>query len=115
MAKVFEITDALPNGTYELLVEVVDAAGNKLVEESSMSFLFWNKTEEDKKTEEQEKEDKLENKLEDKKETEKQEDTKVEIPLQEEKQPVVQIPKKEEKVNDLIKEPLKEKEKLLML
>ena len=32
--KVFEITDALPNGTYELLVEVVDAAGNKLVEES---------------------------------------------------------------------------------
>ena len=34
MAKVFEITDALPNGTYELLVEVVDAAGNKLVEES---------------------------------------------------------------------------------
>ena len=49
MAKVFEITDALPNGTYELLVEVVDAAGNKLVEESSMSFLFWNKTEEDKR------------------------------------------------------------------
>ena len=32
--KVFEITDALSNGTYELLVEVVDAAGNKLVEES---------------------------------------------------------------------------------
>ena len=49
-----------------------------------MSFLFWSKTEEDKKTEEREKEDKLENKLEDKKETEKQEDTKVEIPLQEE-------------------------------
>ena len=84
-------------GHTSLLVEVVDAAGNKLVEESSMSFLFWNKTEEDKKTEEQEKEDKLENKLEDKKETEKQEDTKVEIPLQEEKQPVVQIPKKKRK------------------
>ncbi|BCD22676.1 hypothetical protein BC30090_1573 [Bacillus cereus] len=111
--KVFEITDALPNGTYELLVEVVDAAGNKLVEESKyVVSVLEQKTEEDKKTEEQEKEDKLENKLEDKKETEKQEDTKVEIPLQEEKQPVVQIPKKEEKVNDLIKEPLKEKEKI---
>ncbi|WP_163262677.1 transglycosylase [Bacillus paranthracis] len=107
--KVFEITDALPNGTYELLVEVVDAAGNKLVEESKyVVSVLEQKTEEDKKTEEQEKEDKLE----DKKETEKQEDTKVEIPLQEEKQPVVQIPKKEEKVNDLIKEPLKEKEKI---
>ncbi|MCU4906454.1 transglycosylase [Bacillus paranthracis] len=111
--KVFEITDALPNGTYELLVEVVDAARNKLVEESEyVVSVLEQKTEEDKKTEEREKEDKLENKLEDKKETEKQEDTKVEIPLQEEKQPVVQIPKKEEKVNDLIKEPLKEKEKI---
>ncbi|WP_242301187.1 transglycosylase [Bacillus cereus group sp. BfR-BA-01423] len=111
--KVFEITDALSNGTYELLVEVVDAAGNKLVEESEyVVSVLEQKTEEDKKTEEREKEDKLENKLEDKKETEKQEDTKVEISLQEEKQPVVQIPKKEEKVNDLIKEPLKEKEKI---
>ncbi|HDR3520406.1 transglycosylase [Bacillus pacificus] len=111
--KVFEITDALPNGTYELLVEVVDAAGNKLVEESEyVVSVLEQKTEDDKKTEEREKEDKLENKIEDKKETEKQEDTKVEIPLQEEKQPVVQILKKEEKVNDLIKEPLKEKEKI---
>ncbi|HHP5660808.1 transglycosylase [Bacillus cereus] len=111
--KVFEITDALSNGTYELLVEVVDAAGNKLVEESEYVVSVWEqKTEEDKKTEERENEDRLENKLEDKKETEKQEDTKVEIPLQEEKQPVVQIPKKEEKVNDFIKEPLKEKEKI---
>ncbi|WP_074610142.1 transglycosylase [Bacillus cereus group sp. BfR-BA-01350] len=111
--KVFEITDALSNGTYELLVEVVDAAGNKLVEESEyVVSVLEQKTEEDKKTEERENEDKLENKLEDKKETEKQEDTKVEIPLQEEKQPVVQIPKKEEKVNDFIKEPLKEKEKI---
>lgn len=111
--KVFEITDALSNGTYELLVEVVDAAGNKLVEESEYVVSVWEqKTEEDKKTEERENEDKLENKLEDKKETEKQEDTKVEISLQEEKQPVVQIPKKEEKVNDFIKEPLKEKEKI---
>lgn len=111
--KVFEITDALPNGTYELLVEVVDAAGNKLVEESEyVVSVLEQKTEEDKKTEEREKEDKLENKLEDKKETEKQEDTKVEIPLQEEKQPVVQIPKQDEKINDLIKEPLKEKERI---
>ena len=49
-----------------------------------MSFLFWSKTEEDKKIDERENEDKLENKLEnkleDKKETEKQEDSKVEIP-----------------------------------
>ncbi|MDA2236990.1 transglycosylase [Bacillus cereus group sp. Bc222] len=109
--KVFEITDALPSGTYELLVEVVDAAGNKLIEASEyVVSVLEQKTEEDKKIEERE--DKLENKLEDKKETEKQEDSKVEIPLQEEKPPVVQIPKKEEKVNDLIKEPLKEKEKI---
>ncbi|MEC0018339.1 transglycosylase [Bacillus anthracis] len=109
--KVFEITDALPSGTYELLVEVVDAAGNKLIEASEyVVSVLGQKTEEDKKIEERE--DKLENKLEDKKETEKQEDSKVEIPLQEEKPPVVQIPKKEEKVNDLINEPLKEKEKI---
>ncbi|WHY30757.1 transglycosylase [Bacillus wiedmannii] len=107
--KVFEITDALPIGTYELLVEIVDAAGNKLVEESEyIVSVLEQKTEDDKKIEERENEDRLE----DKKETEKQEDSKVEIPLLEEKPPVVQIPKKEEKVNDLIKEPLKEKEKI---
>ncbi|PFE13832.1 transglycosylase [Bacillus cereus] len=107
--KVFEITDALPIGSYELLVEVVDAAGNKLVEESEyIVSVLEQKTEDDKKIEERENEDRLE----DKKETEKQEDSKVEIPLPEEKPPVVQIPKKEEKVNDLIKEPLKEKEKI---
>ncbi|MBG9578987.1 transglycosylase [Bacillus thuringiensis] len=111
--KVFEITDALPNGTYELFVEVVDAAGNELIEASEyVVSVLEQKTEEDKKIDERENEDKLENKLEDKKETEKQEDSKVEIPLQEEKPPVVQIPKKEEKVNNLIKEPLKEKEKI---
>lgn len=111
--KVFEITDALPNGTYELFVEVVDAAGNKLIEASEyVVSVLEQKTEEDKKIEERENEDKLENKLEDKKETEKQEDTKVEIPPPEEKPPVVQIPKKEEKVNDFIKEPLKEKERI---
>ncbi|HDR5532596.1 hypothetical protein [Bacillus anthracis] len=111
--KVFEITDALPSGTYELLVEVVDAAGNKLIEASEyVVSVLEQKTEEDKKIEEPENEDKLENKLEDKKVTEKQEDSKVEISLPEEKTPVVQIPKKEEKVNDLIKEPLKEKEKI---
>ncbi|MBG9537829.1 transglycosylase [Bacillus thuringiensis] len=107
--KVFEITDALSNGTYELLVEVVDAAGNKLVEESEyVVSVLEQKTEEDKKTEEREKEDKLD----DKKETEKPEDSKVEIPLQEEKPPVVQIPKQDEKINDLIKEPLKEKKEI---
>lgn len=107
--KVFEITDALPIGTYEILVEIVDAAGNKLVEESEyIVSILEQKPEEDKKIEERENEDKVE----DKKETEKQEDSKVEIPLPEEKPPVVQIPKKEEKVNDLIKEPLKEKEKI---
>ena len=111
--KVFEITNALPNGSYELLVEIVDAAGNKLIEASEyVVSVLEQKTEEDKKIEERENEDKLENKLEDKKETEKQEDSKVEITLQEEKPPVVQIPKKEEKVNDLIKEPLKEKERI---
>ena len=84
MAKVFEITDALPSGTYELLVEVVDAAGNKLIEASEYVVSVLSKTEEDKKIEEPENEDKLENKLEDKKVTEKQEDSKVEISLPEE-------------------------------
>ncbi|MCR6846333.1 transglycosylase [Bacillus sp. IBL03825] len=107
--KVFEITDALPIGTYEILVEIVDAAGNKLVEESEyIVSILEQKPEENKKIEERENEDKLEVK----EEPEKQEDSKVEIPLPEEKLPVVQIPKKEEKVNDLIKEPLKEKEKI---
>ncbi|WP_270340667.1 transglycosylase [Bacillus mobilis] len=107
--KVFEITDTLPIGTYELVVEIVDAAGNKLVEASEyIVSVLEQKPEDDKKIEERENKDKLE----DKKETEKQEDSKVEIPLLEEKPPVVQIPKKEEKVNDLIKEPLKEKEKI---
>ncbi len=72
------------------------------------------KNEDDKKIEEKEKEDKLDNKLEneleDKKENEKQEDLKVKNPLPEEKLPVVQIPKQDEKVNKFIKEPLKEKE-----
>ncbi|MEH0977525.1 transglycosylase [Bacillus mobilis] len=105
--KVFEITDALPIGTYELLVEVVDAAGNKLVEASKyIVSVLEKKTEEDKKVEERENEDKLE----DKKEPEKQEDSKEEVPLQEEKPSVVQIPKQDEKINDFIKEPLKENE-----
>ncbi|MGN4446298.1 transglycosylase [Bacillus cereus group sp. MYBK79-1] len=103
--KVFEITDVLPIGTYELFVEVVDAAGNKLVEESGYIIsVLEQKTEEDKKVEERENEDKLE----DKKEPEEQEDSKEEIPLQEEKPSVVQIPKQEEKINNFIKEPLKE-------
>ncbi|WP_144610738.1 transglycosylase [Bacillus cereus] len=107
--KVFEITDALPIGTYELLVEVVDAAGNKLVEASAyIVSVLEKKTEENKKVEERENEDKLE----EKKEPEKQEDSKEEVPLQEEKQPVVQIPKQEEKINNFIKEPLKEKEEI---
>ncbi len=112
--KVFEITDALPIGSYELLVEIVDAAGNKLVEESEyIVSVLEQKTEDDKKIEERENEDKLEDKKEtDKKETEKQEESKVEIPLLEEKPPVVQTPKQEEKINDFIKEPLKEKEEI---
>ena len=107
---VFEITDALPSGTYELLVEIVDAAGNKLVEESEyIVSVLEQKTEEDKKVEERENEDKLE----DKKEPEKQEDSKEEIPLQEEKPSVLQITKRDEKINNFIKEPLKEKEEMI--
>ncbi|EMK2593459.1 transglycosylase [Bacillus cereus] len=113
--KVFEITEALPAGPYELLVEISDAAGNKLVEESEYTIsVLAPKNEDDKKIEEKEKEDKLDNKLEneleDKKENEKQEDLKIKKPLPEEKLPVVQIPKQDEKVNKFIKEPLKEKE-----
>ncbi|PGW02355.1 transglycosylase [Bacillus cereus] len=120
--KVFEITEALPAGPYELLVEIIDAAGNKLVEESEYTIsVLAPKNEDDKKIEEKEKEkekekeekldNKLENELEDKKENEKQEDLKIKNPLLEEKLPVVQIPKQDEKVNKFIKEPLKEKEK----
>lgn len=119
--KVFEITEALPAGPYELLVEIIDAAGNKLVEESEYTIsVLAPKNENDKKIEEKEKEkekekeekldNKLENELEDKKENEKQEDLKIKNPLLEEKLPVVQIPKQDEKVNKFIKEPLKEKE-----
>lgn len=112
--KVFEITEALPAGPYELLVEIIDAAGNKLVEESEYTIsVLAPKNEDDKKIEEKEEEEKLDNKLEneleDKKENEKQEDLKVKNPLLEEKLPVVQIPKQDEKVNKFIKEPLKEK------
>lgn len=79
--KVFEITEALPAGPYELLVEIIDAAGNKLVEESEYTIsVLAPKNEDDKKIEEKEKEEKLDNKLEneleDKKENEKQEDLK---------------------------------------
>ncbi|KXH90894.1 MULTISPECIES: hypothetical protein [Bacillus] len=114
--KVFEITEALPAGPYELLVEIIDAAGNKLVEESEYTIsVLAPKNEDDKKIEEKEKEEKLDNKLENelegKKENEKQEDLKIKNPLLEEKLPVVQIPKQDEKVNKFIKEPLKEKEK----
>ena len=114
--KVFEITEALPAGPYELLVEIIDAAGNKLVEESEYTIsVLAPKNEDDKKIEEKEKEEKLDNKLEneleDKKENEKHEDLKIKNPLLEEKLPVVQIPKQDEKVNKFIKEPLKEKEK----
>ncbi|KUF34616.1 transglycosylase [Bacillus sp. G3(2015)] len=116
--KVFEITEALPAGPYELLVEIIDAAGNKLVEESEYTIsVLAPKNEDDKKIEEKEKEkekeekldNKLENELQDKKENEKQEDLKIKNPLLEEKLPVVQIPKQDEKVNKFIKEPLKEK------
>ncbi|MED3178916.1 transglycosylase [Bacillus thuringiensis] len=115
--KVFEITEALPAGPYELLVEIIDAAGNKLVEESEYTIsVLVPKNEDDKKIEEKEKEkeekldNELENELEDKKENEKQEDSKVKTPLPEENLPVVQIPKQDEIVNKFIKEPLKEKE-----
>ncbi|WP_416807907.1 transglycosylase [Bacillus thuringiensis] len=111
--KVFEITEALPAGPYELLVEIIDAAGNKLVEESEYTIsVLAPKNEDDKKIEEKEEklDNKLENELEDKKENEKQEDSKVKNPLPEENLPVVQIPKQDEIVNKFIKEPLKEKE-----
>ncbi|MGX5479148.1 transglycosylase [Bacillus thuringiensis] len=111
--KVFEITEALPAGPYELLVEIIDAAGNKLVEKSEYIIsVLAPKNEDDKKIEEKEDklDNKLENELEDKKENEKQEDSKVKNPLPEENLPVVQIPKQDEIVNKFIKEPLKEKE-----
>ena len=107
--KIFEITEALPVGPHQLIVEVTDGAGNKLVTESEYTIsIIEQKVKDDEKIEEHENQ----NKLEDKKETEKQEDSKIETPLPEEKLPVVQIPKQEEKVNYFIKEPLKEKEEI---
>ena len=111
--KVFEITEALPAGPYELLVEIIDAASNKLVEESEYTIsVLVPKNEDDKKIEEKEDklDNKLENELEEKKENKKQEDSKVKNPVPEENLPVVQIPKRDEKVNKFIKEPLEEKE-----
>ncbi|EJR73334.1 transglycosylase [Bacillus cereus] len=111
--KVFEITEALPAGPYELLVEIIDAAGNKLVEESEYTIsVLVPKNEDDKKIEEKEDklDNKLENELEEKKKNEKQEDSKVKNPVPEENLPVVQILKRDEKVNKFIKEPLEEKE-----
>lgn len=107
--KIFEITEALPVGPHQLIVEVTDGAGNKLVTESEyIVSIIEQKVKDDEKIEEQENQ----NEVEDKKEIEKQEDPKIEMPLPEEKLPVVQIPKQEEKVNSYIKEPLKEKEEI---
>ncbi|MBK5346650.1 transglycosylase [Bacillus sp. TH44] len=107
--KIFEITEALPVGPHQLIVEVTDGAGNKLVTESEyIVSIIEQKVKDDEKIEEQENQKEVE----DKKEIEKQEDPKIEISLPEEKLPVVQIPKQEEKVNSYIKEPLKEKEEI---
>ncbi|MGI8277990.1 transglycosylase [Bacillus mycoides] len=107
--KIFEITEALPVGPHQLIVEVTDGAGNKLVTESEyIVSIIEQKVKDDEKIEEQENQ----NEVEDKKEIEKQEDPKIEILLPEEKLPVVQIPKQDEKVNYFIKEPLKEKEEI---
>ncbi|KAB2440396.1 transglycosylase [Bacillus luti] len=107
--KVIEITADLPIGPYKLFVEIIDAAGNKLVVESEyIVSIFEKKIEDGKKLEEKEDE----NTLEEKNETGKQDDWKVEIPLQEEKLPVVQIPRQDEEVNSFIREPLKEKEEM---
>ncbi|MCQ6565455.1 transglycosylase [Bacillus mycoides] len=107
--KIFEITEALPVGPHQLIVEVTDGAGNKLVTESEyIVSIIEQKVKDDEKIEEQENQ----NEVEDKKEIEKQEDPKIEMPLPEEKLPVVQIPRQDEKVNYFIKEPLKEKEEI---
>ncbi|HGH7179477.1 transglycosylase [Bacillus luti] len=107
--KVIEITADLPIGPYKLFVEIIDAAGNKLVVESEyIVSIFEKKMEDGKKLEEKEDE----NTLEEKNETGEQDDWKVEIPLQEEKLPVVQIPRQDEEVNSFIREPLKEKEEM---
>ncbi|KAA0766706.1 transglycosylase [Bacillus sp. SH5-2] len=100
-----EITDELPIGPYKLFVEIIDAAGNKLVVESEyIVSILEKKMEDGKKLEEKEDE----NTIEEKNETGKQDDWKVEIPPQEENPPVVQIPRQDEEVNSFIKEPLKE-------
>ncbi|GLV63863.1 hypothetical protein Bmyc01_25330 [Bacillus mycoides] len=107
--KIIEITVALPIGPHQLILEVTDAAGNKLVIESEYIIsIIEPKVKDDENIEEHTNQ----NKLEDKKETEKQEDSKMETPLPEEKLPVVQILKQDEKVNYFVKEPLKEKEEI---
>ncbi|GAB6418051.1 hypothetical protein bcgnr5390_33240 [Bacillus luti] len=104
-----EITADLPIGPYKLFVEIVDAAGNKLVVESEyIVSILEEKMEDGKKLEEKEDE----NTLEEKNETGEQDDWKVEIPLQEEKLPVVQIPRQDEEVNSFKREPIKEKEEM---
>ncbi|PES76395.1 transglycosylase [Bacillus cereus] len=106
--KIIEITEVFI-GPHQLIVEVTDAAGNKLVTESEYIIsIIEPKVKDDENIEEHTNH----NKLEDKKETEKQEDSKMETPLLEEKLSVVQIPKQDEKVNYFVKEPLKEKEEI---
>ena len=47
--KVFEITEALPAGPYELLVEIIDAEVINLLKKVNIPFLFWRQNEDDKR------------------------------------------------------------------
>ena len=104
--KQIEITEALPSGPHQLIVEVTDAAGNKLVTESEYIIsIIEQKVEDNEKIEEHENQ----NKLEDKKEAEKQEDSKIAIRFRKKNFQLFKFQKQDEKVNSYIKEPLKEK------
>ncbi|PFJ17253.1 transglycosylase [Bacillus cereus] len=97
--KTFKLTEEIPVGTYQLIVEVIDAAGNKLVTESEYIIsIIEQKEKDDEKVEEQENQ----NEVEEKKETEEQENSKIGTPFPEEKLPVVHIQKQDEKVNYVI-------------
>ncbi|PGK37990.1 transglycosylase [Bacillus anthracis] len=101
--KTYEITEALLTGTYRLVVEITDAAGNKLVQGSEYTVsVVEQKPKENEKIEEQKKEETIE---EGKQNEQKVEQQKVEQQvLEEEKPQIVHIPNEQEKISNLKKE-----------
>ncbi|KFN01739.1 transglycosylase [Bacillus clarus] len=100
--KTYEITEALLAGTYRLAVEIVDAAGNKLIKESEyVVTVVEQNQEENEKKEEPKKEEPIQEEKQEHQEHQEKEQQEV---LGDEKPPVVPISEKQEKQSKLQKE-----------